>query len=136
MDPNSPFSGLSPEALQQILNLGTLNQQDDLLQQQLAQAYALRSQHPAQGYGALGGLGAGLTNAFNGIDAAMEKRNALHGLAQNQGAEGAGRTAYAHAVFGDPMAAQAAQAQALKRPPAMLDADPSRALAGYGFGDY
>lgn len=91
-DPNDILSQLTPEQLQQVLQgqfqLGGLNEQDAFLQDQLARAEALRNRPAAQGYGALGGVGAGLTNAFNGINSAMQQRSATQGIQGNMAKAG------------------------------------------------
>ena len=95
MNTNNPFAGLTPEQLQQLVGLGSLNQQDELLEQQLAMAQQLRTRPQAQGYGALGGIGAGIQNALTGLQSGLERKDALAQLQQNRALEDAGRKQYA-----------------------------------------
>jgi hypothetical protein len=128
---------LPPDVVAQLMQMGALNRQDELLQQQLAQAEALRQMPQRHSYGAMAGIGNGIANAVNGIHAGFMQHDSTQGLEDNMKKETSGALALAGLLNNNPMSAQMAQAQALKqKPPAMLDADPSQAMAGYGFGDY
>lgn len=92
------MSSLPPEALQKMLGLGTVDDQQALLQQQMAMAEALR-QPDQRNYGSVGGnIGAGIGNALGAFAGGMQQRDLMgqqRGLIdQRQG----GREAYAKAL--------------------------------------
>lgn len=70
----------SPDAL---AGLAVGNTKNELLRQQLAQALSQMGRAPMQGYGLLGGIGAGLANAGTGIAAGLMARDARQGLTGN-----------------------------------------------------
>jgi hypothetical protein len=78
---------LPPDVVAQLMQMGSLNRQDELLQQQLAQAEALRQTPQRHSYGAMAGIGNGIANAVNGIHAGFMQHDAQQGLQGNAGHE-------------------------------------------------
>lgn len=86
-DPNNPYAALAqmdPAVLDELMRLGTLDERNALLEQQIAQAQALRQPDNAQHYSALGGVLGGLNSAIGNIygtykteKAAAEQQNLL-----------------------------------------------------------
>ena len=66
-----------------ISGLAGNNQRNELLRQQLAQALSMMGRAPMQGYGALGGLGAGLANLGTGLAGGLMARHAREDLRDN-----------------------------------------------------
>jgi hypothetical protein len=71
---DSLLSRLTPEQLQQMMELGSLDEQGGLLHEQMAQAEALRKPSGVQGYGAAGGLFHGLADGINNISGAIRQK--------------------------------------------------------------
>lgn len=69
----SIFSQLTPEQLQQLLSLGTLDEQGSLLEQQLAQAQALRNPMGGQRSTGLGAGIAALGDTLRGVSGAIQE---------------------------------------------------------------
>jgi hypothetical protein len=97
-DLNALLSQMTPEELEELLALGTLDERGGLLQQQMAQAEALRQpsgrQHSTGLGAALGGIG-DLTKFIGGtrqMDDLRAKQEAL------MGQKDAGRGLYANAI--------------------------------------
>lgn len=92
------LSTMSPEELQQILGLGTMDERGALLQQQMAQAEALRQPSGRQystGWGAaLGGLG----DAAKFIAGSRQMDKTQAGLEELLGKKDAGRGLYVDAM--------------------------------------
>lgn len=92
------LGSLPPEALQQLLGMGTLDERGDLLQQQLLQAQAL--QNPTSGDhstgmgAALGGLG----DVFRSVGGGMQQNKAQGQQLDILGKKDAGRAAFARAA--------------------------------------
>ena len=93
------LSGMDPAALQKMLNLGTLDERGDLLQQQLMQAQALRGQampqHSTGAGAALGGLG----NVLSGVSGDLQSAHINKEQGALLGQKDAGRSAYAQAII-------------------------------------
>ena len=92
------FSNLKPEDLKQLLGLGTLDEQGQLLQQQMAQAQALRrpsgTQYTAPVAAGLGGL-ADVLNSVNGTIQTHQARSGQEALLKQKDE---GRGLYAKAI--------------------------------------
>jgi hypothetical protein len=114
------LSQATPEELQQLLGLGTLDERGGLLEQQLAQAQALRTNnaaHHSTGLGAgLAGIGDALTGYASGAQqkALGAQQQAL--LAQKD----AGRNVYVDLLRRRPGAATAGAGDFLGAGPAQL----------------
>lgn len=97
-DLNALLSQMSPEELEQLLGLGTLDERGGMLNQQMAQAEALRQPSGRQattGWGAaFGGAADGLRNiqGMQQMDAIRKQQEALLGK------KDAGRGLYANAL--------------------------------------
>jgi hypothetical protein len=103
---------LGPEGLQQLMAMSELESQDADLQQQLAQAEALRYSHGPERIGATAGA---LQSVADIINAHAGKRAAAQARQDRQGVQGkltAGRSAMANAYF--PAAAQPGYAPPLE----------------------
>lgn len=100
---------LSPEELAQLLGLGTMDERSQLLQQQLAQAEALRSgpqQHHSTGLGAaLGGLGDVVKNVAGSMKA-QKLNDQMAGLADEKDKR---RQLYLKALRGESLSPAATQ---------------------------
>lgn len=97
-DLNALLSQMSPEELEQLLSMGTLDERGDLAQQQMAQAEALRKpsgQQYSTGWGAaLGGVGdmARFIGGTRGMEASQADLEAILGK------KDAGRGKYVDAI--------------------------------------
>lgn len=69
----SIYSQLTPEQLQQVLSLGTFDDEGSLLEQQMAQAQALRNPMGGQRSTALGAGIAALGDTLRGITGAIQE---------------------------------------------------------------
>lgn len=92
------LSQLPPEALEQLLGLGTLDERGGLLQQQLAQAEALRQPRQQQHSTGGGAIGHGIGNLFRGIHGTIQGGQAQAGMQDLMGQKDAGRSAYVRAI--------------------------------------
>lgn len=114
------FAGLSQEEIAQLINMGTLDEQDEMLARQEAMAEQLRRpsgrQHTTALGAALGGVGDIVNNVSGGIQAnrLREQRGAIGGK------KDAGRQLYAKALI-----------EALRKQDEPFGAAPS---VGGGFG--
>jgi uncharacterized small protein (DUF1192 family) len=98
MDMEELLSQLPPEALQQLLGLGTLDERDALLQQQMQQAEALRrgsgKEYSTGAGAALGGLG----DMVRAVRGRMMDKDATTKREELLGKKDAGRNAYVEAL--------------------------------------
>jgi hypothetical protein len=89
---------MDPEELKQLLGLGTLDERDELLQQQMLQAQALgqpnRTQHSTALGAALGGLG----NVAGAIGGGIGNAQSMAGREALLGQKDAGRNLYLDAL--------------------------------------
>jgi hypothetical protein len=104
------FSQLSPEQLQQLMHLGTLNQRSDLLQQQMQQALALRKPSGEKHVTGFGAAVGGLADIGNSVIGQLRENKAREALDQNITEQEQGRTTLAN-VWAKMQAQQAAAEQ-------------------------
>lgn len=94
------LAGLSPDELEQLLGMGTLDERGALLQQQQAQAEALR-QKPGMAMGHVSPWGAalaGLGDVANQVRGGVQGQAAGQGLESLLGKKDAGRGAFVEAL--------------------------------------
>jgi hypothetical protein len=77
------FSQLSPEQLQQLMHLGTLNQRSDLIQQQMQQAIALRKPSGEKHITGFGAAVGGLADIGNSVVGQIRENKAREALDKN-----------------------------------------------------
>lgn len=92
------FSALSPEELQQLLGMGSLDERGDAIQQQLEQAMALRNVRPVQRSTAGGAILSGLGDVVGNVRSEMQQKDLRSQQAANLDKKDAGRLAYAQAM--------------------------------------
>lgn len=92
------LSQMSPEELEELLRLGTLDERGALLEQQLAQAQALRQPDNRQHYSGFAGAMAGLSNAANNVYGAYQQKKLGEQQQALLGQKDAGRGLYADAI--------------------------------------
>lgn len=121
--PPAVHSPLDTSLLSQLVNLGVIDAKGNIIDQQLAQANALRKSQTPAAPGVLGGVFSGLTNAINNTVGGYQQRQ-LHDQQQDLlKQQVAGRAAYGKAQGWDDDAVltaamrQSAQANALQQPP-------------------
>jgi hypothetical protein len=66
---------LSPEQMQQLLRLGTLNRQDDIIQQEIERAMAQGQPSKAQHTTGIGALFGGMGDAVRGVGSELRQRD-------------------------------------------------------------
>ena len=87
-----------------------------LLESQLQTGRSLFMRPAAQGYGTLGGIGAGLSNLGRGLFGGLMMRDAQQGLPENAASLGKDRSALLSAMMGPPPAAASAPGPAAPPP--------------------
>lgn len=92
------LQSLTPEQMQQMQGMGTLDERGQSLEEQLAAAQALQNRATAQ-RGTLGGaIGSGLGGVIDAVRGGMQERDVRQQQADVLGQKDAGRTAYSEAL--------------------------------------
>lgn len=98
MDGFGLLADLPPEALQQLLALGTLDERGQLLANQMAQAQALQNHATAQRGTVGGAIGSGLGGVVDAIRGGLAENQLRQQQQSLLGQKDAGRSAYADAL--------------------------------------
>ncbi|NBD11833.1 hypothetical protein [Corallococcus silvisoli] len=94
-DPYAFLASLTPEEQQQLMGMGTLDDRAAMLEQQMAQAEALRSGDNREHYSAAAGALSGLSNAANNVYGTYMQKQALEQQRQLLNQKDQGRNLYA-----------------------------------------
>lgn len=97
-DPYAMLAQMDPAVLDELMRLGTVDERQALLEQQMAQAQALRKPDGQQHYSALGGALGGLNSAINNIYGAYQQGQLSEQQMELMKQKDAGRVKYARAL--------------------------------------